>query len=48
MTTVNCQVCGKPVDIATAIYKTVHKGKVIYFCSNQCMEKFEKEPEKYI
>ena len=27
---------------------TDYQGKRIYFCSNNCLEKFKKSPEKYI
>jgi membrane fusion protein, copper/silver efflux system len=44
-------VCGMDVDPkkATAAGKTVlHDGKTYYFCSDECKQKFEKEPGKYI
>lgn len=41
-------VCGMEVDTATATYKTVYKGKIYYFCSNECKVEFEKNPEYYL
>jgi membrane fusion protein, copper/silver efflux system len=43
-------VCGMDVDPkkATAAGKTaLHDGKTYYFCSDECKQKFEKEPGKY-
>jgi len=36
------------VDEKKAPYKTEYKGKTYYFCGKPCLEKFEKDPEKYI
>jgi YHS domain-containing protein len=41
-------VCGMEVDINQA-YSMVRKGnRQIFFCSEQCSDKFNKEPEKYL
>jgi len=40
-------VCGMEVGEDTA-FKTLYKGKVYYFCSRQCKETFDKDPEKYL
>ncbi|MCS7128846.1 MAG: YHS domain-containing protein [Sulfolobales archaeon] len=41
-------VCGMQVDTVKAIYKTLYKGRVYYFCSRRCKNAFEKDPERYI
>ncbi|MFA5112600.1 MAG: efflux RND transporter periplasmic adaptor subunit, partial [Desulfobaccales bacterium] len=43
-------VCGMALGesvISTLPYKTLHKGKVYYFCSEACKEKFDKTPDYY-
>jgi len=40
-------VCKMQVNEKTARWKSEHKGKTYYFCSNPCKVRFEKEPEKY-
>ena len=41
-------VCGMSVDPATAKHKAEHGGKIIYFCSAGCREKFVAEPARYL
>jgi len=41
-------VCGMRVDEWTAIVKTEHEGEKFVFCSSRCLERFEKEPRKFI
>ena len=41
-------VCGMSVDSRTARWTTEHAGKTYHFCSAQCAERFQKEPEKYL
>ncbi len=41
-------VCGMDVDPKTAPAKSVYQGKTYYFCSLDCKQDFDKEPEKYI
>ena len=44
-------VCGKPVSIRKAEEAgrtSVYQGKTYYFCSDDCKERFEKEPRKYV
>ncbi|MBI5400453.1 YHS domain-containing protein [Candidatus Saganbacteria bacterium] len=45
---VRCPVTGDKVNPATAMLKTVYKGKTYYFCCPGCPEQFKKNPEKYI
>jgi xanthine dehydrogenase accessory factor len=41
-------VCGMTVDVATAEFRSDHRGKAVYFCCGGCQHSFEKEPEKYL
>jgi len=40
-------VCGIPVDKDPKLSAN-YKGETYYFCSKTDMEKFKKEPEKYV
>lgn len=40
-----CPVMGSAID--KKIY-TEYKGKKVYFCCKECLEKFKAEPEKYL
>ncbi len=40
-------VCGMEVDEKGAV-KIEHEGETYYFCSPNCMKKFEKNPNQYI
>lgn len=40
-------VCGKTVDTAGA-KSSVHAGRVYYFCSQNCRERFETAPDTYL
>ncbi|MBI2854828.1 MAG: ATP-binding cassette domain-containing protein [Chloroflexi bacterium] len=41
-------VCGMKVDEWTATYFATHQGKRYFFCSQRCLERFQKDPEPYI
>jgi len=41
-------VCGMEVEKEQAAGVSSYKGKKYYFCSKQCKERFEQDPEKYI
>ncbi len=41
-------ICGMQVDPLHAAGRHEHKGRVYYFCSRSCLEKFRAEPEKYL
>ena len=47
-TKVNDPVCGMQVDPANAPAQTTIQGKTYYFCSQDCKNKFDIEPQKYI
>jgi len=40
-------VCNMKIDPEKG-YGIMHHGSLFRFCSRQCMDKFEKEPEKYL
>ena len=40
-------VCGMAVDVATARWKTEHRGEVVFFCARVCLEAFEANPTAY-
>jgi Cu+-exporting ATPase len=40
-------ICGMNVNEKTAKYKSEHKGKTYYFCSQMCKSTFDKNPMKY-
>ena len=41
-------VCGMEVNIETAPARSVYEGQTYYFCSQDCKEAFDKDPEEYI
>ena len=41
-------ICGMEVDQNTPAARTEHQGESYYFCSNNCKQQFESEPELYI
>jgi YHS domain-containing protein len=40
-------ICGMNVNEKTAKFKSEHKGKIYYFCSQACKAAFDKNPAKY-
>jgi Cu+-exporting ATPase len=36
------------VDESKAAAISAYRGKTYYFCSKNCKERFDKEPEKYV
>ncbi len=46
--TVKDLVCGMTVDPESAAYHHEYDSKPYFFCSEHCLEKFRKDPEKYI
>lgn len=41
-------VCGMEVDADKTNFKTKHKGREYYFCSENCLNHFKSDPEQYI
>lgn len=40
-------VCGKELQASTAASTEARAGKTWYFCSQECRETFDADPEKY-
>jgi YHS domain-containing protein len=46
--TISCDpVCHKDVEIAHSLYSTTYRGLVFHFCSAQCLENFQNNPDLY-
>lgn len=41
-------VCGMSVDPRRAAGRVEHNGKVYYFCSKRCADRFEQEPQRFL
>ena len=41
-------VCGMTVTYESAEARSEYNGQTYYFCSMDCKEQFEKDPERYI
>ena len=41
-------VCGMEVTYETAKARSEYNGQTYYFCSMDCKDAFDREPEKYI
>ena len=41
-------VCGMNVDPKSSNYSMEYKGNTYYFCSEQCLNSFTSNPEKYL
>lgn len=40
-------VCGMEIKVDSSTLRFNYQGKEYKFCSHNCLEKFEKEPQKY-
>lgn len=40
-------VCGMQVDEKNAKASSEHNGQKVYFCSEQCRQKFDQSPQQY-
>ncbi|HEX7296841.1 MAG TPA: YHS domain-containing protein [Pyrinomonadaceae bacterium] len=40
-------VCGMEVDEQDAAGRSQHQGQTYYFCSEDCKEKFDQNPQQY-
>jgi YHS domain-containing protein len=40
-------VCGERVDTTSAVARVTYGGRVYYFCSTLCRERFAANPEHY-
>ena len=41
-------ICGMMVEPVTAVASMEYDGKTYYFCSMDCKDEFEEDPESYI
>ena len=48
MPTVFDPVCKMAVNPKTTKFKTEFYGQTYYFCCQECLDEFEKDPEKYL
>jgi Cu+-exporting ATPase len=46
-TTAKDPVCGMMIDPQTAFATREHEGQTFYFCSQDCVNKFDADPHKY-
>lgn len=47
-TTLKDPVCGMDITFESAQARTEHEGQTYYFCTIDCKESFDQNPEKYI
>ena len=47
MAQVTDPVCGMKIDEKDAVATADHKGKTYYFCSADCKETFDEDPDDY-
>jgi YHS domain-containing protein len=40
-------VCRTPVDEEKVLFKTQYGGQTYFFCSLDCVEEFENDPERF-
>ena len=41
-------VCGMVIEPTNAAAQTTYQGTTYYFCSQECKDTFDKNPQKYI
>jgi YHS domain-containing protein len=41
-------VCGMEVNEKQAAGKSEHRGRMVYFCSLQCKQQFDRNPGRYV
>jgi YHS domain-containing protein len=41
-------VCGTDVEVARAPASTDYEGRTFYFCSLQCKDDFDRQPQEYL
>src|SRR5215216_3994800 len=41
-------VCGMEIDSASAFAQREHMGQTLYFCSQSCVDQFDKNPHRYL
>ena len=40
-------VCGMEIEAENAFAEREHEGRTFYFCSQECVNKFDADPHKY-
>ena len=48
MATVRDPVCGMSIEKDHAAAQSQHKGQTHSFCSTECKEKFDRQPDQYL
>ena len=43
-----CPVCGMEVDPQDAAAKVDYQGRTYYFCSAECKETFQEDPQRFV
>lgn len=43
-----CPVCGMEVDPKEGPLQQSYQGKTYYFCSEECQQEFNQEPQRYV
>lgn len=46
--TVADPVCGVQIEPPNAAAETTYQGNTYYFCSQECKQKFDADPQKYM
>ena len=41
-------VCGMEIETQSAFAKREHMGQTFYFCSQSCVDQFDKDPHRYM
>jgi YHS domain-containing protein len=41
-------VCGMRINPYEALAQSTYRGETYYFCSQECKDKFDKQPQKYL
>ncbi|MCA8962930.1 MAG: YHS domain-containing protein [Planctomycetes bacterium] len=43
-----CIVSHTPITDATCEWRYLYRGRTYYFCSEECLERFKRDPEYYV
>jgi len=41
-------ICGMSINLEKAKYKSTYNGNIYGFCSTNCKDKFDKDPDPYV
>lgn len=41
-------VCNMEIDPAQAAGQATYQGRTYYFCSEECLQKFQQDPDRYV